>query len=83
MLIPPPKLTPDLVAELNFLAHFDLDTMQEGIKVHKDADASTIAAVQRLHDKKLVTLTDGGYLTALGREVAEALQSTLTILTAK
>ena len=83
MLIPPPKLTPELVAELNFLAHYDLDTMQEGIKVHKDADPSVIAAVQRLHDKKLVTLVDGGYLTALGREVAEALQSTLTILTAK
>ncbi|MDD5240815.1 MAG: TIGR02647 family protein [Sulfuricella sp.] len=83
MLNNPPKLTPELVAELNFLAHYDLDTMQEGIKVHKDADASVINAVQRLFDKKLVTLADGGYLTALGREVAEALQSTLTILTAK
>ncbi len=83
MLIPPPKLTPDLVEELNFLAHFDLDTMQEGIKVRKDAELPMIAAVQRLHAKKLVTLADGGYLTALGREVAEALQSTLTILAAK
>jgi uncharacterized protein (TIGR02647 family) len=83
MLTPPPKLTPDLVAELNFLAHYDLDTMQEGIKVHKDAEPSVIAAVKRLHDKKLVTLDDGGYLTALGREVAEALQATLTILDAK
>ncbi|MDD5329143.1 MAG: TIGR02647 family protein [Sulfuricella sp.] len=83
MLIPPPKLTPDLVAELDFLAHYDLDTMQEGIKVHKDADSAVIAAVRRLHGKKLVTQTDGGYLTALGREVAEALQATLTILDAK
>ncbi len=83
MLIPPPKLTPELVAELDFLAHYDLDTMQEGIKVHKEADSSVIAAVQRLHDKKLVTQTDGGYLTALGREVAEALQATLTILDTK
>ena len=83
MLTPPPKLTPDLVEELNFLAHFDLDTMQEGMKVRKDAEPAVIAAVQRLHGKKLVTLADGGYLTALGREVAEALQSALTILAAK
>ena len=69
MLTPPPKLTSDLVAELNFLAHYELDTMQEGIKVHKDAEPSVIAAVQRLHDKKLLTLADGGYLPALGREL--------------
>jgi uncharacterized protein (TIGR02647 family) len=75
-----PRLTPELVAELNFLAHYDLDTMQEGIKVHKDADPAVIASAQRLYDKKLVTLPDGGYLTALGREVAEQLQSILTIM---
>jgi len=78
-----PKLTPELVAELNFLAHYDLGTMQEGIKVHKDANPEVIAAAQRLHDKKLVTQTDGGYMTTLGREVAEHLQSTLTILAGK
>jgi len=83
MLIPPPKLTPDLVEELNFLAHFDRDTMQEGMKVRKDAEPAVIAAVRRLHAKKLVTLADGGYLTDLGREVAEALQSMLTILNAE
>ena len=82
MLTKPPKLTPDLVEELNFLAHFDLDTMQEGIKVRKDAESEVIAAVQRLHDKKLISFADGGYLTDLGREVAEALQATLTILNA-
>lgn len=74
-----PKLTPELVAELNFLAHYDLDTMQEGLKVHKDADPEVIASARRLHDKKLITLPDGGYLTALGREVAEQLQAILTI----
>ena len=78
-----PTLTPELVAELNFLAHYDLGTMQEGIKVHKDADPAVIASAQRLFDKKLVTQPDGGYMTALGREVAEHLQATLTILAAK
>lgn len=77
------KLTPEFVAELNFLAHYDLGTMQEGIKVHKDAKPEVIAAAQRLHEKKLVTQADGGYMTALGREVAEHLQSTLTILAGK
>jgi uncharacterized protein (TIGR02647 family) len=83
MLTQIPQLTPELVAELNFLAHYDLDTMQEGFKVHKDADPSVIAAAQRLHDKKLVTQADGGYLTALGREVAEDLQEIITILVGK
>ncbi len=78
-----PRLTPDFVAELNFLAHYDLDTMQEGFKVHKDADPEVIASAQRLFDKKLITLPDGGYLTALGREVAEQLQSVLTIIGGK
>lgn len=83
MLTEIPRLTPDLVAELNFLARYDLDTMQEGIKVHKAADPAVIAAVQRLHEKKLVTQADGGYLTALGREVAEDLREILTILGGK
>ena len=83
MLTQIPQLTPELVAELNFLAHYDLDTMQEGFKVHKDADPSVIAAAKRLHDKKLVTQADGGYLTTLGREVAEDLQEIITILGGK
>ncbi len=78
-----PSLTPAFVAELNFLAHYDLDTMREGFKVHKDADPEVIASAQRLFDKKLITLPDGGYLTALGREVAEQLQSVLTIIDGK
>lgn len=78
-----PRLTTDFVAELNFLAHYDLDTMQEGFKVHKDANPEVIASAQRLFDKKLITLPDGGYLTALGREVAEQLQSVLTIIGGK
>ena len=31
--------TSDLVQELNALIRFDLDTGQQGIKVHKNADA--------------------------------------------
>ncbi|MDO8931911.1 MAG: TIGR02647 family protein [Rhodocyclaceae bacterium] len=73
--------TPDLVDELNTLIRFDLATSQQGIKVHKTADAAVIAATQRLHAKGLLTLADGGYLTRLGRDAAEHAQAALTILT--
>lgn len=73
--------TPDLVHELNTLIRFDLETSQQGIKVHKNADPEVIAATARLHAKGLLTLIDGGYLTGLGREAAEHAQTTLTLLT--
>lgn len=74
--------TPELVHELNALIRFNLDSGQQGIKVHKSADAELIAAVQRLHAKGLVSLADGGYLTPIGREAAEHAQTMLGILTA-
>ncbi len=74
--------TPDLVNELNALIRFNLDSGQQGIKVHKTADAEVISAVHRLHAKNLVTQADGGYLTSLGREAAEHAQTMLGILTA-
>ncbi len=73
--------TPDLVDELNTLIHYDLATTLQGVKVHKTAEPAIIAATKRLHEKGLLTLEDGGYLTNLGREVAEHAQATLTILT--
>ena len=72
--------TPDLVQELNTLIRFDLETSQQGIKVHKNADPDVIAATRRLHAKGLLTQSDGGYLTGLGRDAAEHAQATLTIL---
>ena len=73
--------TPELVQELNTLIRFDLDTGQQGIKVHKTASPDVISAVQRLFTKGLVTQADGGYLTSLGREAAEHAQSMLGLLT--
>ena len=73
--------TTDLVHELNTLIRFDLDTGQQGIKVHKAADEDVKAAVQRLHAKGLITLVDGGYLTSLGRKAAEHAQAMLGMLT--
>ena len=50
---------------------FDLASTLEGIKIHKSADDSVIAAAARLHEKGFVTQVDGGYLTSLGTEAAE------------
>ncbi len=75
--------TPDLVDELNTLIRFNLDSTQQGVKVHKTADAKVIAATRRLHAKGLLTQEDGGYLTSLGRNAAEHAQAALTLLTAE
>lgn len=72
--------TPELIAELEILALFNLDNTQEGLKVHRDAGPAAVAAAQRLHDKGLTTQADGGYLTSLGRDAAEHAQALLTIL---
>ena len=68
--------------ELNLLLNFDLDTTQQGIKVHKDAAPSMVAAAQSLYNKGLITLSDGGYLTDLGRDACLHAQSLLTLLRA-
>ena len=74
---------PELVAELEVLALFDLNSTQEGLKVHQDADNNLIAAAKRLHEKDLITQADGGYLTSLGRDAVEHVQTLLSILTSK
>lgn len=73
--------TTELIDELNVLNLFDLSNHQEGIKIHKSASATAIAASQRLYEKGLITQTDGGYLTSLGIDAAEHAQILLTILT--
>ena len=74
--------TADLVHELNALIRFDLDSGQQGIKVHKTAETEVISAVQRLYAKGLITQADGGYLTSLGREAAGHAHAMLGLLTA-
>lgn len=72
--------TPELVAELEILALFNLGNTLEGLKVHHVAAPTAIAATKRLFEKGLTTQVDGGYLTSLGLEAAEHAQSLLTIL---
>lgn len=73
----------EIIAELNVLRLFDTSTSQAGLKVHSDADPALIAATKRLHEKQLITLPDGGYLTPLGYESSVHLQNLLQILTSK
>lgn len=77
------SLTPELVAELEILALFNLDSSQEGLKVHQTAAPKAIAAAQRLYEKELIDQPDGGYLTSLGRDAAQNVQILLNILSAK
>ena len=73
-------ITPELNDEIRILNLYTLDSVREGIKVHKDADAATKAAIGRLYQKGLLTQADGGYLTDLGIHCAEHLQMALRIL---
>lgn len=71
---------PDIIEELNILARFNLHTTQEGVKIHSSAEPKVIAAAQRLFDKGLISQSDGGYLTPLGRTAAEHAQNLLQII---
>ncbi len=74
------KCNQDMVGEINLLSLFKSNTIQEGIKVHHDADPSMIAAAERLFKKGLITQVDGGYLTDLGRIANEHAHSLMSIL---
>jgi len=73
-------LNTELNDEIRILTLFNLDTSQEGIKMHKDATNEHKAAIGRLYNKGLLTQPDGGYLTDLGRNCAEHIQNALRIL---
>jgi uncharacterized protein (TIGR02647 family) len=76
-------LQQDLVDEIEVLLRYNLDSTQEGIKVHHTAREGLITATQRLFKKGLVDSEDGGYLTDLGHEAAEHTQAALRILSSE
>lgn len=73
-------LTAELVQEIDLLHLFDLNSLQQGLKIHHEADPARIAAAQRLFDKGMITQVDGGYLTDRGLEAAEHAQALLGLL---
>jgi uncharacterized protein (TIGR02647 family) len=74
------SLTPAMIDELELLNMFNLNTTQQGIKIHHDAAASRVEAGKRLHAKGMITLPDGGYLTPLGQQTAEHVQILVSLL---
>ncbi|TQV72332.1 TIGR02647 family protein [Aliikangiella marina] len=77
------SLTPHLIEELELLNLFNLNSTQEGIKVHHDADPKMVAAAHRLFDKGIISQMDGGYLTDRGVETAEHVQLLVKMLQAE
>jgi uncharacterized protein (TIGR02647 family) len=75
------QFTQDNLEELNILVRYKLTTTLEGIKVHTSTAApATVEATRRLFNKGLITLEDGGYLTALGHEAAEHAHALLGLM---
>lgn len=70
----------EMIDEMNILVKFRSCSSLEGIKVHKSASPAAIAATERLFEKGFLTKHDGGFLTPLGQEAAELIQSTHTML---
>ena len=76
------KFTPENLEELHVLMLYHSSSSLEGIKIHKSADPSVIAAAQRLFDDGFITQSDGGYLTPRGSEAAEHALLLLDLLNA-
>ena len=74
------ELPDDLYEEIKLLNRYKLDNISEGLKIHHNAEDKTVAAAQRLNEKELTTLEDGGYLTQLGIQAAEHAQKLISIL---
>jgi uncharacterized protein (TIGR02647 family) len=74
------RYTSEQIEEIDILIRYNLQTTQQGLKVHSNASSNHVNAVKRLFDKGLVTQSDGGYLTDLGRTAAEHAQALILIL---
>ncbi|MCK4705614.1 MAG: TIGR02647 family protein [Gammaproteobacteria bacterium] len=72
--------SPEQIQEMDVLIHYNLESTQQGIKVHGSANPETIEAVKRLYEKGMITQQDGGYLTDMGRTTAEHAQTLLLML---
>ena len=75
--------TSEMIAELNLLLKFPNKSLMQGLKIHNDAEPEVISAANRLFDKGIVTLPDGGYLTDLGHDLFEHAQVVQMALTHK
>lgn len=72
--------SPQQIQEMDVLIRYNLESTQQGIKVHRNANPEVIEAVKRLHEKGMITQVDGGYLTDMGQTAAEHAQTLLLML---
>lgn len=72
-----------MLEELNLLLKFPTRTLMQGLKIHQDANPSTIEAAQRLYAKGVITQPDGGYLTDLGHDLSDLAQKLQLALSSK
>jgi len=67
------KLSQDIIDEIELIALFPNDSIQEGLKIHSSAAPQRIAAAERLFNKGLISQADGGYLTSSGMQAQQQL----------
>lgn len=77
------SLSTEFFEEIEMLSLFNLDNTQEGLKIHHEAAPARIGAAQRLFDKGMISLADGGYLTGHGIDAAEHTRALLNLLRKK
>jgi len=65
------NLDPELIEELSLLQRFSLNSTAEGISISALGDPAVVAAAERLFEKGIISLSDGGHLTDNGREAVE------------
>ncbi|MCC5796080.1 MAG: TIGR02647 family protein [Methylophaga sp.] len=70
-----------IIDEIEVLMQFDLDSTLSGIKIHHgSARPGLVEAAERLFNNGFIDQVDGGYLTELGHEAAEHIQSAIRLL---
>jgi uncharacterized protein (TIGR02647 family) len=73
----------DMIDELNLLLKFPTNSQMQGLKIHHDANLSTIQAAERLYAKGVISQPDGGYLTDLGHDLFDLAQRLKLALSSK
>ncbi|WP_105258290.1 TIGR02647 family protein [Pseudoalteromonas sp. T1lg88] len=69
------RINQAMVDEMELLAKFPRASHMQGIKVHSDADEAMREAARRLFDKGITDSPDGGYLTDLGLDLVNHLDT--------
>lgn len=69
------RINQAMVDEMELLAQFPRVSHMQGIKVHGEASENMRSAAKRLFDKGITDSPDGGYLTDLGLDLVQHLDT--------